>query len=119
MCGVCGIFHYADGEKIDAGVLESMCDVIAHRGPDDAGYYINGNVGLAMRRLIVIDPTTGHQPLYNEDKSVSLVFNGEIYNFKTLRASLKSAGHTFSTQSDGEVIVHLYEDEGFEHLLDH
>jgi asparagine synthase (glutamine-hydrolysing) len=114
MCGVCGIFHYADGEKIDSGVLESMCDVIAHRGPDDAGYYINGNVGLAMRRLIVIDPTTGHQPLYNEDKSVSLVFNGEIYNFKTLRESLKSAGHTFTTQSDGEVIVHLYEDEGFE-----
>jgi asparagine synthase (glutamine-hydrolysing) len=114
MCGVCGIYHYANGDGIDAAVLESMCNMIAHRGPDDAGYYINGNVGLAMRRLIVIDPATGHQPLFNEKRSVSLVFNGEIYNYKTLRDSLKSAGHTFTTESDGEVIVHLYEEEGIE-----
>lgn len=114
MCGVCGIYHYASGGKIDAGVLESMCNVIAHRGPDDAGYFINGDIGLAMRRLIVIDPATGHQPLFNENRSLSLVFNGEIYNFKTLRNSLQSAGHTFATKSDGEVILHLYEEEGVE-----
>jgi asparagine synthase (glutamine-hydrolysing) len=114
MCGVCGIYHYENGKKIDTGVLESMCNVIAHRGPDDSGYFIDGELGLAMRRLIVIDPTTGHQPLFNEDKSLALVFNGEIYNFKTVRDSLQAAGHTFSTQSDGEVILHLYEDEGFE-----
>ncbi|MFH1754498.1 MAG: asparagine synthase (glutamine-hydrolyzing) [Candidatus Latescibacterota bacterium] len=112
MCGVCGIYHYANGARIDAGVLESMCDVITHRGPDDAGYYIDDTIGLAMRRLIIIDPTTGHQPLFNENKSVCLVFNGEIYNFKTIRDELIARGHAFATQSDGEVIVHLYEDEG-------
>jgi asparagine synthase (glutamine-hydrolysing) len=89
-----------------------MCDRIEHRGPDDEGFYVEGGVALGMRRLSIIDLFTGHQPISNEDGSVWIVFNGEIYNYREIRDLLISRGHTFQTESDTEVIVHLYEDEG-------
>jgi len=89
-----------------------MCDAIVHRGPDDSGYYVRDGIALGMRRLSIIDLSTGHQPVHNEDRSVWVVFNGEIYNFKSLRADLERHGHTFYTGTDTEVIVHLYEQFG-------
>jgi len=89
-----------------------MCDVIRHRGPDDAGYFTNGPAALGMRRLSIIDLSTGHQPMSNEDGSIWVVFNGEIYNFADLRAWLRQRGHQFKTASDTETLVHLYEEEG-------
>jgi asparagine synthase (glutamine-hydrolysing) len=89
-----------------------MCDAMMHRGPDDAGYLVEGAVGLGMRRLSIIDLAGGHQPIFNEDGSVGVVFNGEIYNYRELRAELEAKGHRFSTHSDTEVIVHLWEEEG-------
>src|SRR5579872_112189 len=89
-----------------------MCDAIVHRGPDDEGIYVNGGVALGMRRLSIIDVASGHQPIHNEDGSLSIVFNGEIYNFRQLRAQLIADGHRFSTFSDTEVIVHAYEQWG-------
>jgi asparagine synthase (glutamine-hydrolysing) len=86
-----------------------MTDVISHRGPDDEGFYINQNVGLGFRRLSIIDLKTGHQPLSNEDETIWIVFNGEIYNYLELRENLTKQGHTFKTKSDTETIVHLYE----------
>ena len=112
MCGICGIYHYADGRPVDRSVLEGMNDMITHRGPDEEGMHIDGAVGLAIRRLIIIDPETGQQPYYNEDKTVAAVFNGEIYNFPGLRDQLIDRGHTLASRSDGEVIVHLYEELG-------
>jgi asparagine synthase (glutamine-hydrolysing) len=89
-----------------------MADSIVHRGPDDEGFYFSGQVGLGFRRLSIIDLGGGHQPLCNEDESVWIVFNGEIYNYQELRQFLLSKGHQFRTQSDTEVIVHLYEELG-------
>jgi asparagine synthase (glutamine-hydrolysing) len=89
-----------------------MADTIAHRGPDDEGYYVSGPVGLGFRRLSIIDLATGHQPLSNEDGTVWIVFNGEIYNYQELRTFLQAKGHVFKTQTDTEVIVHLYEEFG-------
>ena len=89
-----------------------MCQSIVHRGPDDEGMYVKGNVGLGMRRLSIIDLAGGHQPIHNEDKTVWVVFNGEIYNFPELRSGLKQRGHRFYTDTDTEVIAHLYEDLG-------
>ena len=91
-----------------------MCNAIVHRGPDDEGYYIGDGVGLGMRRLSIIDVAGGHQPIHNEDQSVWVVFNGEIYNFPELRRELESGGHRFYTRCDTEVIVHLYEELGAE-----
>ncbi|MCI0392814.1 MAG: asparagine synthase (glutamine-hydrolyzing) [Acidobacteria bacterium] len=93
-------------------LVAQMCDVIAHRGPDDEGYYVANGVALGMRRLSIIDVATGHQPISNEDGSVWIVFNGEIYNYRELRAELIARGHQFQTRTDTEAIVHLYEDEG-------
>ncbi|MBL8191716.1 MAG: asparagine synthase (glutamine-hydrolyzing) [Acidobacteria bacterium] len=93
-------------------LAKRMCDVITHRGPDDAGYYVEGGVAIGMRRLSIIDIASGHQPISNEDGSVWIVFNGEIYNFAELRADLIARGHQFKTHSDTETIVHLYEEEG-------
>lgn len=116
MCGICGVIHL-DGQPIEPDVLQSMNNALTHRGPDDAGYYINDNVGLAMRRLSIIDVAGSPQPLYNEDESVGVVFNGEIFNFQALRDQLTQAGHQFHTGGDGETIAHLYEDHQVETAL--
>lgn len=117
MCGIAGIFHY-DNKPADQNTIHKMCEVIKHRGPDDEGLYVNGSIGLGMRRLSIIDLQTGHQPIHNEDKTIRVVLNGEIYNFQELRSKLE-ANHKFYTKSDTEVIVHLYEQYGekcVEHL---
>lgn len=108
MCGICGIYAF-DAAPVDAGILQRMTDVLQHRGPDGAGRLTQGHVGLGHRRLSIIDLDGGAQPLGNEDDSVQVVFNGEIYNFIELRAQLEAAGHRFKTRSDTEVIVHAYE----------
>src|SRR5262249_19760385 len=92
--------------------VHRMCQTIVHRGPDDEGLYASGRVGLGMRRLSIIDLSTGHQPIHNEDRTVWVVFNGEIYNFPELRLQLEARGHRFYTNADTEVIVHLYEERG-------
>lgn len=112
MCGICGVFHYDARRDADAAILTAMTDVITHRGPDDSGHYLDGPVGLGMRRLSIIDLSTGHQPILNEDRSLAVVCNGEIYNFKELRTSLAGRGHRFTTGGDVEPLVHLYEDVG-------
>lgn len=94
--------------------LQAMADKIHHRGPDDEGFYLNGAIGLASRRLSIIDLSMGHQPIANEDESVWIVFNGEIYNYPELRAKLVTSGHIFRTHTDTEVIVHLYEQYGLD-----
>ena len=111
MCGVAGILHLYGG-NVDSGLIKRMCDIIAHRGPDDCGYFVDNNVSLGMRRLSIIDLNTGHQPIYNKDKSVVVILNGEIYNFQELRKNLQKKGHRFYTKTDTEVIVHLYEEHG-------
>ena len=111
MCGIAGILS-RDGRPVPVATLESMCDVMVHRGPDNGGVYVGGGAGLGMRRLSIIDLETGHQPVRNEDGTVWVVLNGEIYNYRALRAELEQRGHRFSTASDTETIVHLYEDEG-------
>ena len=113
MCGIAGFI--TDGAPPDRSVLKRMCDQIAHRGPDGFGTYFNGPVALGHRRLSIIDLEGGTQPLGNEDGSIQVVFNGEIYNYLELRADLIERGHVFKTASDTEVLVHLYEDVG-EHL---
>jgi asparagine synthase (glutamine-hydrolysing) len=110
MCGIAGIADVTGRAPVDADGLRRMNDRLFHRGPDDAGYLIERRVGLAMRRLAIIDLNTGQQPVHNEDKTVSVVFNGEIYNYRDLRAELQTKGHRFSTTSDTEVLVHLYEE---------
>ena len=110
MCGIAGIVDVTGRAPVDADCLRRMNDRLFHRGPDDAGYLIESRVGLAMRRLSIIDLNTGQQPVYNEDKTLSVVFNGEIYNYQELRAELQAHGHRFTTTSDTEVLVHLYEE---------
>src|SRR5690348_4849850 len=112
MCGITGIFIFDRDRRVERSQLERMNHQIVHRGPDDSGSCIFGNVGLAMRRLSIIDLSTGHQPLTNEDESAWIVFNGEIYNFRDLRRSLEASGHRFRTHSDTETIVHLYDQYG-------
>jgi asparagine synthase (glutamine-hydrolysing) len=111
MCGICGIVT-KDGSAPDQGWLKAANDLIAHRGPDDEGFYIDGSVGLAMRRLAIIDLSTGHQPLSYADGSLWIVFNGEIYNYRELRAELEGRGHVFKTRTDTEVILALYGESG-------
>ena len=111
MCGITGKLTY-DGEPISRELLEAMTDVVSHRGPDASGYYVGEGVGLGHRRLSIIDLATGDQPLANEDETIWVVFNGEIYNFADLRRQLEAAGHRFRTHSDTEVIVHGYEEWG-------
>jgi asparagine synthase (glutamine-hydrolysing) len=112
MCGIAGMFNTAVDAVVDASTIHRMCQTIIHRGPDDEGIYVKGGVGLGMRRLSIIDVSGGRQPIHNEDKTVWVVFNGEIYNFLELRADLERAGHRFYTNTDTEVIVHLYEEFG-------
>src|SRR5215471_19313428 len=113
MCGITGFVGLDD----DA-LLHEMCASIAHRGPDDEGFYRAPNVGLGMQRLSVIDLETGRQPIANEAGDVWVVFNGEIYNYQELRTDLQSRGHRFSTQTDTETIVHLYEERGLDFVHD-
>jgi asparagine synthase (glutamine-hydrolysing) len=110
MCGICVTVH--DDGPADPATLHAMCDRIVHRGPDSEGIDVDGGVGLGMRRLSIIDLDGGHQPIYNEDRSLAVVFNGEIYNYRELRAELLARGHRLETHSDTEVLVHLYEDYG-------
>ena len=114
MCGIAGIVGTEPDAVVEATAVRRMCQTIVHRGPDDEGIYAKGPVGLGMRRLSIIDLAGGHQPVHNEDQSIWVVFNGEIYNFPELRPELKSRGHHFYTNTDTEVIVHLYEDLGSE-----
>ena len=117
---MCGIAGFADApfaahpgqEDATASLVHEMCDVIRHRGPDDEGIHAEAGVGLGMRRLSIIDLSTGHQPIHNEDRTIWLVFNGEIYNYRELRVELERAGHRFYTSSDTETIVHAYEEWG-------
>ncbi|MBR4123892.1 MAG: asparagine synthase (glutamine-hydrolyzing) [Clostridia bacterium] len=111
MCGFVGFTNYI---KDDGTVLEKMMNRIVHRGPDSAGKFVDGDVALGFRRLSIIDLAEGDQPMFNEDKSLVLTFNGEIYNFKDLRAELLEAGHTFANNSDSEVLLHGYEEWGEE-----
>ena len=113
MCGVCGF----TGQVIDRDqVLESMTEVITHRGPDSKGFYTDDYMSMGFRRLSIIDLDEGQQPIYNEDKSLVLTFNGEIYNYRELREELLEKGHQFYTHTDSEVLVHGFEEWG-EQLL--
>jgi asparagine synthase (glutamine-hydrolysing) len=112
MCGICGIVGPPGSGEADPEKIRHMCRTILHRGPDDEGIHVHGPVGLGMRRLSIIDLVGGHQPIHNEDRSIWIVFNGEIYNFPELHERLLKRGHQFYTHSDTEVIVHLYEDLG-------
>ena len=113
MCGICGIYNF-DAAQVDKNVLQKMTGCMAHRGPDNEGLYVSRNIGLGHRRLAIIDLSTGNQPIYNEDKSMAIVYNGAVYNYIELREELKSLGHRFTTQSDTEVIIHAYEQWGTE-----
>lgn len=113
MCGICGIYKYnLTSEKAVLEEIKKMNDLLSHRGPDDEGFYIKGNMAMAMRRLAIIDLSNGRQPISNEDGTLWIVFNGEIYNFEQLRQELKLQGHIFKTKSDTETIIHLYEQKG-------
>ncbi|RLB08881.1 MAG: asparagine synthase (glutamine-hydrolyzing) [Deltaproteobacteria bacterium] len=112
MCGICGIYNFGTSEPVNKELLHEMNQTLLHRGPDDEGVLVDGNFGMAMRRLAIIDLASGKQPIHNEDKSIWTVFNGEIYNYKELRQLLEKKGHKFYTSSDTETIVHLYEDYG-------
>lgn len=112
MCGIAGILNLGSQEPVGIDAVAVMCQALRHRGPDDEGVFLDGNFGMGMRRLSIIDLFTGRQPIPNEDASVWTVFNGEIYNFLTLRSELVSKGHLFRTNTDTEVIVHLYEEYG-------
>ena len=117
MCGICGAIHF-DGKPVTRQLLRSMNDTLRHRGPDGEGCFIDGQVGLAMRRLKIIDIAGSDQPLTNEDGSLALIVNGEIYNYRELRRRLEARGHRFKTAGDGETIVHLVEDCGAEAITD-
>src|SRR6478736_5029148 len=112
MCGITGKIFFDKERKVDPAVLKNMSDAIRHRGPDDEGFFIEGNVGLGFRRLSIIDLVTGDQPMANEDETIWIVFNGEIYNYVELRKELIARGHVFRSQTDTEVIIHLYEEFG-------
>ena len=114
MCGICGIFHRDRTLGVERDTLRRMNERIVHRGPDDEGLFVEANIGLAMRRLSIIDVKTGHQPISNEDETVWIVYNGELYNHLELRKDLEARGHRYRTKSDTETIVHLYEEYGRE-----
>src|ERR1700691_81654 len=112
MCGICGVFHKDSKHRVERSAIAAMNAQIVHRGPDDEGLLIDGNAGLAMRRLSIVDVQTGHQPIPNEDQNLWIVYNGEIYNHEALRNDLESRGHRYRTRSDTETVLHLYEEYG-------
>jgi len=112
MCGIVGLVHRDPARPVSYALIARMCEAIRHRGPDDEGFHVEGAVGLGMRRLSIIDLAGGRQPVYNEDKTCAIVFNGEIYNYRELRDGLTARGHVMTTHSDTETIVHLYEEMG-------
>jgi asparagine synthase (glutamine-hydrolysing) len=112
VCGIAGIVAFSESLRPDSETVRAMCDTIRHRGPDDFGFMISGRVALGMRRLAIIDPAGGKQPVYNEDLSVAVVLNGEIYNYRELRRTLEAKGHRFRSNADTEVLPHLWEEHG-------
>jgi asparagine synthase (glutamine-hydrolysing) len=112
MCGIAGILEFGRDARASAGALREMCRVITHRGPDDDGFYTDGSAGIGMRRLSIVDVAGGHQPISNEDGTLWIVFNGEIYNHLALREQLIARGHRYSTRSDTETVIHLFEEYG-------
>jgi asparagine synthase (glutamine-hydrolysing) len=118
MCGIAGVVRFDPRATVDPAVLEGMAAALAHRGPDDEGFHFEGGVGLAHRRLAIIDLAGGRQPIYNEDRSVVVVLNGEIYNYRELSARLEARGHRFATRSDTETVVHSFEDRGEDCVAD-
>src|ERR1700691_5849822 len=112
MCGICGKFMFDREASVSEVLVKQMADAIIHRGPDDEGFYVSGQIGLGFRRLSIIDLSGGHQPLSNEDGTVWIVFNCEIYYYRELRQDMLAKGHVFRSESDTEVIVHLYEEYG-------
>jgi len=112
MCGICGVLYTEKDRYVNRSVVSEMCDTITHRGPDDVGIWVDKNVGMGMRRLSIIDLNTGKQPISNEDDTVWIVFNGEIYNHLELRRDLIAHGHKFKTMTDTEAILHAYEEYG-------
>ncbi|MFA7061826.1 MAG: asparagine synthase (glutamine-hydrolyzing), partial [Pedobacter sp.] len=112
MCGIAGMFDRKSGGRADPDILKMMTDALIHRGPDDSGFYHEPQVGLGFRRLSIVDLVGGNQPLYNEDRSLVIVCNGEIFNFPGLRRELEEKGHRFATRCDVEVLLHLYEESG-------
>jgi asparagine synthase (glutamine-hydrolysing) len=114
MCGICGIYNLHKKGKIEENILENMLEAIKHRGPDGSQVVANDNVGLGFNRLSFLDLSGGMQPLYNEDKKLVMICNGEIFNYRELRNDLEGKGHTFRTQTDVEVIVHMYEEYGLD-----
>jgi asparagine synthase (glutamine-hydrolysing) len=119
MCGICGILNFGSGEPVRPEVVEAMANAIQNRGPDGGGIHVDGSLGLGHRRLAVIDlGPGGRQPMTNEDGTLWLTFNGEIYNYRDLRSRLSAAGHRFRSQTDSEVILHLYEDKGTDLAVD-
>ena len=112
MCGIAGIFDYRGHGKIDRALLRRMTDILGHRGPDGEGFHFAPGLGLGHRRLAIVDLAAGDQPLFNEDGTVCVVYNGEIYNFQPLMAELMALGHVFRTRCDTEVIVHAWEEWG-------
>src|SRR5271163_4325003 len=112
MCGIAGILEFGRDARASATALREMCRVISHRGPDDEGFYSDGSAGIGMRRLSIVDVAGGHQPISNEDGSLWIVFNGEIYNHLALREQLIVRGHRYNTHSDTETVIHLFEEYG-------
>src|SRR5438477_5212046 len=110
MCGIAGKLNFDPTDRVHETEIQAMLRPLVHRGPDGHGIHLDGNAGLGHVRLSIIDLDTGAQPMTNEDETIWIVFNGEIYNFQELRARLLSKGHVFRTQSDTEIILHLYED---------
>src|SRR5262245_45080525 len=112
MCGLCGMALDDPRASPDPERLRAMARTLAHRGPDDEGIWTRGQLGVGFRRLSIIDVAGGHQPIENEDGTIALAINCEIYNFAELRAELESKGHRFRTRADSEVVLHLYEEHG-------
>src|SRR5512143_2805402 len=112
MCGIAGIVKMDPRQRVEVERLHRMREVLLHRGPDGAGTFLEGPAGLAHRRLAIVDVKGGHQPMPNEDRSIWITYNGEIYNHASLRPGLEGLGHRYGSRSDTETILHLYEEEG-------